>query len=365
MITLITGTPGAGKTLYAISNLLRQLVGTSVKGMDDTGNEISVPRVIYTNISGLLLDHELIDGREDGGLANWHEWAKPGAVICFDEVQREWKPRPNGSKVPKCIEMLETHRHMGVDFIILTQHPGLLDQNVRALVGRHIHVRRLGGAGFAITYEWDHCSRTLLYSNALKKSPFKYSKEVFKLYKSAELHTKPKTSIPPLLFVALFAIAAFLYLGPTVYQRIAGKAAPAVQSDPAKPAGSTDMPSPGDVRPMAGNGIKPPEGYDWAAFVPRVSHEPWSAPAFDHLRQVVSMPRIVASMCVNGWCKCLTQQRTVALEGQQCLDWIEHRPFDPYKPDPDQPQTLAMAHTDSSPAERKSAIPVDIPDILK
>lgn len=365
MITLITGTPGAGKTLYAISNLLRELVGSVVKGTDDTGKETSVPRIIYTNINGLLLDHELIDGREDGGLANWHEWAKPGAVICYDEVQREWKPRPNGSKVPKCIEMLETHRHMGVDFILLTQHPGLLDQNVRALVGRHIHVRRLGGAGFALTYEWDHCSRSLLYSNALKKSPFKYSKDVFKLYKSAELHTKPKTSIPPLLFVAIFALAAAAYLGPTVYHRIASKSEPA-QTAPAsgKPL-SPDHPVRSESHTMAGNGLKVPEGYNWAAFVPRVAHEPWSAPAFDHLRQVVSMPRIVGALCVNGHCKCMTQQRTVALEGESCRAWIDHRPFDPYKPDPDQTHTLAMAQSQQPDAPVKSGIPVQIPDILK
>lgn len=117
---------------------------------------------------------------------------------------------------------------------------------------------------------------------------------------------------------------------------------------------------------MAGNGIKPPEGYDWAAFVPRVSHEPWSAPAFDHLRQVVSMPRIVASICVNDWCKCFTQQRTVALQGPECTNWVEHRPFDPYLPDPGQSQTVAMAEPQQQPqTERKSGIPVEIPDLLK
>jgi zona occludens toxin len=172
MITLITGNPGAGKTLYCVSNLLRDLIGSVVKSVDAGGREVETPRVVFTNINGLLLDHELIDGSDTGGLANWHEWAKPGAVICFDEVQREWKPRANGSKVPKCIEMLETHRHMGVDFIILTQHPGLIDQNIRALVGRHLHVRRFGGMGAAIVYEWDHCSRNLLYSKSLGKKAF-------------------------------------------------------------------------------------------------------------------------------------------------------------------------------------------------
>jgi hypothetical protein len=199
---------------------------------------------VFTNINGLLLDHELIDGSDTGGLANWHEWAKPGAVICFDEVQREWKPRANGSKVPKCIEMLETHRHMGVDFIILTQHPGLIDQNIRALVGRHLHVRRFGGMGAAIVYEWDHCSRNLLYSKSLGKKPFRYSKEVFNLYKSAELHTKPKTTIPTLAFVVLGALGLAGAAIPYAASRVADKSEQAakvndkIKADhPAAPAG--------------------------------------------------------------------------------------------------------------------------------
>jgi zona occludens toxin len=223
MITLITGNPGAGKTLYCISNLLRELVGSVVKSTDSHGRPVETPRTIYANIPGLLLDHELIDGSENGGLANWHEWAKPGAVIVYDEVQREWKPRANGSKVPKQIEMLETHRHLGIDFIILTQHPGLIDANVRALVGRHLHVRRFGGIGAAIVYEWDHCSRSLLYSKALAKKTFRYDKKVFDLYKSAELHTKPKTSIPPLAIVVVLAIAATFFMVPYAAGRIGDK----------------------------------------------------------------------------------------------------------------------------------------------
>jgi len=238
MITLITGNPGAGKTLYCISNLLRDLVGSVVKSTDSQGRPVEVPRTIYANIPGLLLEHELIDGSDTGGLANWHEWAKPGAVVVFDEVQREWKPRANGSKVPKCIEMLETHRHMGVDFIILTQHPGLIDANVRALVGRHLHVRRFGGIGAAIVYEWDHCSRSLLYAKALAKKTFRYSKEVFALYKSAELHTKPKTTIPPLAFVVLLAVAGAAVAIPYTVKRIGDKSeqAKAASEKPKEPA---------------------------------------------------------------------------------------------------------------------------------
>jgi zona occludens toxin (predicted ATPase) len=220
MITLITGTPGAGKTLYAVSKLLRELVGSTVKKTEPDGTVIDVPRRILTNINGLLLDHELIGPDSGGGLEDWHKWAKPGDVICYDEVQRSWTPRANGSKVPDYIAALETHRHMGVDFILLTQNPMLIDKNVTALVGRHLHVRRFGGIGAAIVYEWDHCSRSLLFSKSIAKHTFKYDKKVFQLYKSAELHTKPKTSVPTLAYVALLAVLGSAFLIPYAAGRI-------------------------------------------------------------------------------------------------------------------------------------------------
>ena len=242
MITLITGTPGAGKTLYTVANLLRELVGSSVQSVDDKGNPVSVPRTLYTNIPGLLLEHEVIDGRDGGGLADWHKWAKPGAVICFDEVQKEWGVRPNGSKVPDQITALETHRHMGVDFIVITQGPQLIDQNLRALVGRHLHVRRMPAVLGSIVYEWDHCSRQLLYTKSLAKKAFRYPKDVFKLYKSSELHTKPKVSPPGAIWVTGAALAGAAFLVPYIQGRMENHGKPketvseaAVKPDSAAP----------------------------------------------------------------------------------------------------------------------------------
>lgn len=223
MITIITGTPGAGKTLYAISKLIQPLIGSTVAGRDADGNEISVERKIYTNINGALFDHELIDGGDNLGLRDWHKWAKPGSVIVFDEFQKAWPPRPNGSKVPDDIQALDTHRHMGVDFVLITQNPMNVDRHVHGLCGRHLHVRRMGNMGLTIVYEWDHCSRSLMYSKAITKSAWKYDKSVFKLYKSAELHTKQPRKIPSLVWLILIALGAISYLAPTAYSRIVSR----------------------------------------------------------------------------------------------------------------------------------------------
>lgn len=244
MITAETGLPGAGKTLLCVDKLLRPLVGATVTHEDADGNEVEVKRVIYSNINGLLLEHELIgagaawtyDGKTDTwsqpadgdkfGLNNWHEWAKPGSVIVYDEIQKPWPLAASGSKVPPCITALETHRHMGVDFIVMTQHPMLIHANLVRLVGRHLHIRRMGNMGLAIVYEWDSCSRTLLYKNAFAKSAYRYAKDVFKLYKSAELHTKQPRKMPSLVWGVAIGLAAMAYFGPAAYARIKDRIVP-------------------------------------------------------------------------------------------------------------------------------------------
>lgn len=244
MITLETGVPGAGKTLYCVDKLMRLLVGTVVHHENESGEKVQTARTIYTNVNGLLLEHEKIgpgaawshDGKTDvwsqpvggdlHGLNNWHEWAKPGSIIVYDEVQKPWPLAASGSKVPPCITALETHRHMGVDFIVLTQHPMLIHANLVRLVGRHLHIRRMGNMGLAIVYEWDSCSKTLLYKNSLSKAAYHYSKDVFQLYKSAELHTKTPRRIPSLVWGALFGLLAFFAFSPSVFSRIGDRISP-------------------------------------------------------------------------------------------------------------------------------------------
>ncbi|WP_137894034.1 zonular occludens toxin domain-containing protein [Ramlibacter sp. 2FC] len=221
MITFVTGPPGSGKTLYTISKLLQPLVGTTVKQETDDGLTVELPRTIYTNVKGLLIDHELID---EACLNTWHEWAKPGSIICFDEVQKPWPPRPNGSKVPDYIQHLETHRHMGIDFIVMTQHPLLVDRNLVNLVGRHLHMRRVANFAMAVVYEWDHASKSLLYKNSITKSPWRYDKKVYKLYKSAEVHTKQPRKVPGLVWFILVGLIGVAVMLPTTYARIKERA---------------------------------------------------------------------------------------------------------------------------------------------
>lgn len=227
MITVLTGTPGAGKTLYAISELLFPLYDFAagkwkpIDKREEDGSTSQVERTVYTNINGLLVDHELVQNDGEQGLHNWHKWAKPGSLIVVDEFQKVWPPRPNGAKVPDDVQAFDTHRHMGVDFILITQNAMNVDRHLHGLTGRHLHVRRMASMHLAIVYEWDHCSRTLLYSKAMTKAPWRYKKKAFKFYKSSELHTKQRNKLPGLVWFVLAGLCALAYLIPSFQARMA------------------------------------------------------------------------------------------------------------------------------------------------
>jgi zona occludens toxin len=226
MITVLTGTPGAGKTLYAIDQLLFPLWDAAngkwkpIAKREEDGSMSEVERTVYTNINGFLVDHELVQADGDQGLKNWHKWAKPGSLIVVDEFQKIWPPRPNGSKVPDDVQAFDTHRHMGVDFILITQNAMNVDRHLHGLTGRHLHVRRMANMHLAIVYEWDHCSRQLLYSKSLTKHPWRYGSRAMKVYKSSELHTKQKRRLPGALWFLLLALGVVAYMGPTLYSRL-------------------------------------------------------------------------------------------------------------------------------------------------
>lgn len=214
MLTLITGTPGAGKTLLATWEFARPVPGSTI---EQSGQ--AVPRALFSNIRDLLVDHQHITGKD---LESWQTWAKPGDVIIFDEVQEVWRPRGLGVKVPPEIAALETHRHMGVDLVLITQHPMLIDPNIRRLVNQHLHLRRIT-RGVAMVYEWDHCENPGQTKTCIAHRTFFHRKKMYGLYKSAQLHTKPTVRMPKAVWMAGVALAGLAYIGPAAWSRVTGQ----------------------------------------------------------------------------------------------------------------------------------------------
>lgn len=229
MFTLITGTPRTGKSAYTVWEIIRPVIGTTVTDVEGVVHH----RRVLSNIDGLTLPHEKIGAAE---LQTWHTWCKPGDVIVFDEVQEVWRPRTLGTSVPPAVAAIETHGHLGVDIVVITQHPGLVDSNVRKLVNQHIHLRRLTDS-YCYRYEWDSCSDNVKATKSCVHSGvWRRPSAVHDLYRSAAAHTKTKSRLPALAYLLPVVIVALLGGGSLAYSRITSRfEAPKAQAAPVEP----------------------------------------------------------------------------------------------------------------------------------
>lgn len=321
MITLLTGMPGAGKTA-AMVDLLRQL------GQDrplfvhfDPAERLRPEQKLLSE--SLKLPHQTCNA------ATWHEQVPDGGILVIDEAQGCWRPRGPAAKVPECIAALETHRHAGIDIFITTQAPRLIDANVRGLVGRHVHIRDTGWLG-RWWYEWPETNESLAWKTCPVKKRYKLPKKVFELYASANEHHAPVRAAPKtlaLIAVLLLCLGVLIALFMRTVNNHTGQADEASEAN--KPVQSVPDNKPRMIEASApATAALPDERVD---FAPRISDRPWTAPAYDHLRQVIRMPIITGAICVNDACRCLNgRENLLEVSSEQCRHWVENRPFNPY-----------------------------------
>jgi zona occludens toxin len=311
MIELITGLPGNGKTLFTIAQ---------VKAQAERENR----PVYYHGIPELSLPWELLDDPK-----NWAS-VPPGAIVVIDEAQKTFRNRSLGSVPPQFVTDLETHRHLGIDLVLITQHPSLVDPAVRRLSGRHRHLVRIWGMEASTVHKWDsvkdNCDKARADS---EKTKWGFDKSVYAYYKSAEQHTMKRT-VPfrvKMLFCLPFLLLAAGY---GVYAiAVKPKIAPAAQAQVANP-----FAHPGQSVPLvSAQAAKFDPISDARHFVdqatPRVEGLQHTAPKYDSLTAPTAVP--VPSMCVQLGsvndrkpvrCQCYSQQATkLDVPFNMCLEF--------------------------------------------
>ena len=350
-ITLITGKPRIGKTAFAVELLM----------FDD----FYKGRKIDSNINGLLIDHH--KPPEGHNWEDMHEWLKwkenIGSVVIYDEVQYLFPTRSSGSKMPENVAFLNIHGHYGIDMILITQSPKLLDVNLREVVNKHIHIaaNKMGGL---TRLEWNEVALnpTQQARNALSSS-HKIRQEVFEYYKSAEVHTAHshvKSRWYYVIIAMLFILPCILglvgFMGYKMYQGYKEKAGITAQAEEKKEdtgfKNSLDTESQKEMMPQSGiqgQNLKPED------FVPTLAEKPESKPIYNGVRQVKTFEYPVG--CIDGGksgCTCYSSQGTPLKEitKAMCKDYAHNGlPFNPYKePDnsSDQAQTAPSASDTSA-----------------
>ncbi|TMI98612.1 MAG: zonular occludens toxin [Alphaproteobacteria bacterium] len=282
MLTLITGLPGNGKTLYALAK---------VKAQAEKENR----QVYYYGIKGIKLPWIKIEPAE------W-QTLPPTAILVIDEVQDHMPLRPNGSKVPDHINALAKHRHSGVDIFLITQGPRLLDAFVRELVEVHYHVVRMWGMQRATIHEFRPGVRLTVGTSRSGSIQHRWAfpSEVFEWYTSAEAHTH-KRAIPMKVWLLLAIIVGLPLVGWFAWVKLLdpNRVRPGAPVVPGVPAAQ-----------MAQAGGKLTATAYVEQFTPRVPGLAYTAPVYDDSTKPVEAPYPAACIQSATRCQCYTQQGT-------------------------------------------------------
>lgn len=288
-VILITGLPGEGKTLYAVSNYLKGKAKAYAGGLKGS---------VFPSVDP----------------AKWFETPE-GSLVVVDEAWKWFAPVSPTREPPEHYAKVPEIRHSGHVLVLITQHPNDLDARIRRRVGKHYHVVRIFGSERANVHEWNHCNNDVENRADTESSVWEYDKSSYGLYKSATEH-KIKLEIPRRLK------RVPLYLGGALLLIVGG-----LWSAYGNLTGSVDQPKKEEgggmfeglksiARPpakMAAKDQKPvmtPMEYV-QNLTPRIENLEHSAPAYDEITKPVRAP--VPAACVESvskGCKCWTQQAT-------------------------------------------------------
>lgn len=310
-IELVTGLPGAGKSLGAVARMLewRQ-------------SDASRP-VFVLGVDGLK--DGVAQEITPGDLERWYEYPA-GSIFVVDEAQKYFPMRRAGD-APAWIRKLSEHRHLGHDFLLMTQAPGYLDTYVRGLIDRHTHLVRKFGTHMVDRYDWPAVCMSPLSGAERKratKSLWRYPKKCFELYHSAEVHTV-KARIPKKLIVIAAAIIAL----PLVIIGVPRIMKHGEKVQAGAPLSSSVAVADSDSRHMT-------VAQYVTAQIPRIANQPWSAPIFDG-QQVKAHPDL---LCIEYeapkqprtmLCTCYTEQVTPYKIGSlaECRTYARHGVYNP------------------------------------
>jgi hypothetical protein len=312
VITIVSGLPGNGKTLYAVQLLQKR------KAAGKLG--------LYKNINGLS---PAVATEWQHDLSEWRS-LPPGALLVVDESQ-DFAATRGKQGSPEWVTALSKHRHQGIDIVFLTQDPRFLDPWVRRLCNQHIHLERKLGFEASTVFEWSRCEDDVTDFHAREraiKSVFRFPRELYSLYKSAEIHTiKRRIPLKVYLFFALIPICGFLFwFG--LHRFFNGDVAkhPVISADGRIEGDTTGTYSGAPKKILTGDEYV-------QQFTPVVGALPWSAPAFQSMKPS-DFPVLYCMVIDKGIekdCKCLTQQGTrYKLDKSICIRVAVDGVFDPF-----------------------------------
>lgn len=332
MITFITGVPGAGKTINTIKRVLEE--------WPDTDRPI-----FYRGIKDVTLPWTEINEDE---ARNWFDYPA-GSIFIIDESQQVWPNRPANQPIPESVKRMDTHRHGGYDFYIITQKPTMVDFGIRGFAGRHYHYERGFNREATRQLEWQRAVDNPIDYHTRQEaqvSRVKFDKKLYNVYKSAEVHTH-KPRIPKGFWYFAGAIVFTFAAGAYAYISISERSETNEET--------TFRPDQTNAIPIGlGRKSETPltDTQYIQQWIPRVENMPLSAPIYDEVLEVKSypLPNCIRNDSRNT-CKCYTQQATpIEVTFEACNSYVDNGWFNPYIEDLDTREAEREQQAQAQPA---------------
>ncbi|WP_098714654.1 zonular occludens toxin domain-containing protein [Acinetobacter baumannii] len=261
MLTLISATPGSGKTLKAVELIYEclnngyvvysNILGLKVPGVIQISSQedwrdldhfrrqniemLKTPIAVFYDEAHEhaafaekdLLKNYQIDRSDydldieitnlDDSLTATQKKQK------IDDINRKYKAALDIKKeqIREIGTALSMHRHFGFDIFLITQSPKKLAAHVLADVGTHLHLRRVFKMKRATIYEFPEAHATVskaVRDDAINKTIWKFPKHLFGTYTSTEVDThKQKIPLKYIIILVLVFIGIPSYVARSLW----------------------------------------------------------------------------------------------------------------------------------------------------
>ncbi|HAP42369.1 MAG TPA: hypothetical protein DCQ94_21845 [Nitrospira sp.] len=151
MIELYEGVPGSGKSYHAICEKFLPWVKQG-RRLYIAVDGIYLDRLsLFTGIELETLEQQITIWKDSVEVLQAFQHVEPGSAVIIDEAQTVFRSMQKVE--PGLLRWLETHRHYGVDILLMSQDFRQMSQGVTRLIEATVKFRKLAFVGLSKKYQ--------------------------------------------------------------------------------------------------------------------------------------------------------------------------------------------------------------------
>ena len=151
MIELYEGVPGSGKSYHAICEKFLPWVKQG-RRLYIAVDGIYLDRLaLFMGIELAALEQQITIWKDSVEVLQAFQHVEPGSAVIIDEAQTVFRSMQKVE--PGLLRWLETHRHYGVDILLMSQDFRQMSQGVTRLIEATVKFRKLAFVGLAKKYQ--------------------------------------------------------------------------------------------------------------------------------------------------------------------------------------------------------------------